>query len=131
MNKLDISWDKVWEDCLKIVKMIQTEGYMPGLVIGIARGGLIPAAMIARQLGVPMVSIGPTEDVRFFGPGCLVVDDIFDSGKTLNDVYTEENRHVTLYDKDYLVEYPSRPDWTVIEGNARWVVFPWESEDNG
>ena len=52
-------------------------------VTGIARGGLIPAVMVSHKLDLPYVDA--------VGPNTLVIDDIADSGVTLEKapgVYT-------------------------------------------
>ena len=50
-------------------------------VMGLPRGGLIPAVMISHELGIPLV-INPTKNT-------LVVDDINDTGHTLDKAVTE------------------------------------------
>lgn len=75
--------------------------YNVGLIIGISRGGLAPAVMMAHRLGIRNViswDIGEDskdfkkflkseiEMVVSFGKQVLIVDDIFDSGGTFNRI---------------------------------------------
>lgn len=85
-------------------------------VYGIPRGGLVLATVISHRLGLPLLG-APTK-------GCVVVDDISDTGRTL---LPYEGRYVTatLY---YARDTQVMPDVTVREKEAEWVVFPWEDE---
>ena len=119
-------------------------------VIGISRGGLIPAALIATKLDKPLIAayINREDKIHFdcydwiVNKNVLVVDDIRRSGKTLallNEhlkTYSEiKNRHfMTIYyinslnNKDY-------PDLGVraIRTLDKDITFPWDYpriEDN-
>lgn len=88
---------------------------MPAGVWGVPRGGITPAAMVASYLRVPLAD-GP-------GPGVLVVDDLVDSGRTLE-------RYASTGPVDALYRKPGAPAHLApcavpVEG---WVVFPWEAE---
>ncbi len=81
-------------------------------VYGVPRGGLLPAALVAAELRVPLVSTVQT--------GTLIVDDLVDSGTTLSryDGLTVD----ALFRKS--TSPPAiAPDATVHDG---WLVFPWE-----
>ena len=112
MKKIYYSWQDTEGACLEISRSIITSGWLPDYIVGITRGGAIPAVMLSQFLGVPMrpleVSLrdgGQTvsdlsmaEDA--FGyhrtddlPGVsnpalrqniLIVDDINDTGATFN-----------------------------------------------
>ena len=87
-------------------------------VYGFPRGGLCLAVALSNYLDIPFL-IHPKE-------GCLVVDDIYDSGKTLSELKG-------LKDAEFFV-WLSReePSWwncyEVLETNE-WVIFPWEDEN--
>ncbi len=91
----------------EIIREMAADDYKPDYVVGLTRGGLVPAVMISHYLGVPMHSLGVSlRDGDGFGPesNCwmaedaygyksvddqepkriLIVDDINDSGATLN-----------------------------------------------
>lgn len=52
MKQIKLSWHDVQGQCLEIVRQIQQDGWMPDYVVGITRGGCIPAVLISQYLGV-------------------------------------------------------------------------------
>lgn len=120
------------------------------VVVAVARGGLVPAAVVAAELRLPMFPIAvrhnTTEDVRVpathaisidsdlshavaLGARILVVDDISGSGATLAHVATALSgltsrpfRCVTLCRNVGTAYVPDAWVWDV----ADWVSFPWE-----
>lgn len=91
----------------------------PAGVYGVPRGGTVPAAMVAGKLGVPLLDEP--------GPGCIIVDDLVDSGRT------SERYLGRWFDALY------RKSWSPsgaagqalpVPGDA-WVVFPWERDESG
>jgi xanthine phosphoribosyltransferase len=97
MNKLVIDYDKFKGLVAKMCQEIATDNWKPEYVVGLTRGGLLPAVMISHYLNVPMQSLdvslrdggectsnlGMAEDA-FDGKNILIVDDINDQGSTLN-----------------------------------------------
>ena len=94
-----------WNDVEKMVTHIITEmyndNYRPDYIVGLTRGGLVPAIMMSNRTGIPMYTL----DVRlrdrdglkiktesnewmpkdaFSGKNILIIDDINDSGATFN-----------------------------------------------
>jgi len=118
-NKLILSWGDVEtltkELCIKII----TE--LPNIdsVHGIARGGLIPAVMVSHILDLPYVDV--------VGPNTLVIDDIADSGLTLEKspgVYT-----AVLHYKSHTSTF--KPNiWAEEHTGDEWVVYPFEKSDS-
>lgn len=117
----------------------------PRLVVGISRGGLIPAVMLSHKLNVPMKTIRassyegtrkllhkPVElkgwQEEFDDASVLVVDDIVDSGGTFNAVvnFTRRARLVALVNKKPL-EYSAVASYCTVHPEI-WVKFPWEVE---
>jgi xanthine phosphoribosyltransferase len=106
MNKLVISNQDLTKLVSNLCRQITLSGWKPDYIIGISRGGLIPAVMISHYLGIPMkplqVSLRDSGDcVSDFGmaedalgypkqeksidcKNILIVDDINDSGATFN-----------------------------------------------
>ena len=96
-------------------------------VYGLPRGGLVLAVMLSHRLHVPML-MSPT-------PGCLIVDDICDSGESLlhyvknsSGEGTNQYRIATMFYK------PNRlgitPDIWGAEKDNKWIVFPWEEKED-
>ncbi len=54
MKKVYYSWSDVEGACLEIARSIITSGWRPDYIVGITRGGAIPAVMLSQFLGVPM-----------------------------------------------------------------------------
>jgi xanthine phosphoribosyltransferase len=97
MNKLIINDRKFKGLVSTICREIAADNWKPDFIVGLTRGGLLPAVMISHYLNVPMQSLdislrgggecisnlGMAEDA-FCGKNILVVDDINDQGSTLN-----------------------------------------------
>lgn len=141
------SWEEIQMAVLKLAALILEDKFRAGLVVGILRGGYIIARMICdlleiNDIGVvevkfykgveeraerPIITQPLTVDVK--GRKVLVVDDVADSGRTL-EVVTEQVRlggaksvkTAVLYYKPRSI---IKPDYYSLEVNE-WVVFPWE-----
>jgi len=97
MNKLVINNTKFKGLVATICREIAADNWKPDYIVGLTRGGLLPAVMISHYLNIPMQSLdislrdggecvsnlGMGEDA-FKGKNILVVDDINDQGSTLN-----------------------------------------------
>lgn len=118
-------------------------------VLGIARGGAIPAAILAYELGIPNISTiqitsyeGTERSRSHFcidskyvltnlsvhSKNVLVVDDLSDSGQTFLDLNEQLNMLGVNYKTAALYIKPNTeyvPDFYYQEVND-WVVFPWE-----
>lgn len=87
-------------DCYDIVKQITDDDWKPDFVVGIVRGGLVPAVCISHRLNVPLLTIQwSTRDFSEreipFGikvkhesghKKLLLVDDIVDNGTTMSEI---------------------------------------------
>ena len=87
MNKYYIDWNEINALVDRLCNKIYTSDLGFKNIYGLPRGGLIPAVMLSHQLGIPMVK----GDI---GPDTLIIDDICDSGETLNKFV---RKHQTLY----------------------------------
>jgi hypoxanthine phosphoribosyltransferase len=120
------------------------------MVIAIARGGLIPAGALAYAIGIkaagtlnvefysdieetlpdPIVLAPLLDTDAVIGKRLLVVDDVADSGRTLELVlgllrrHTAQVRSAVLYTKPRTIV---RPDYSWQETNL-WINFPWSSQ---
>ncbi len=144
-----MSWQLFGTAVRELAAMVASDGYRPDLVLGIARGGLPIAGGIAYALGAKVVG---TLNVEFYtgvdarldepvvlpplldvdalaGSDVLVVDDVADSGRTLELVLglvaerVSQARIAVLYDKPGSVV---RPDY-VWRHTDRWIEFPWSA----
>ena len=131
-------WNKI-DDLVKEISS-RTGTYKPTHIVGIARGGLVPAVMLSHQLNLPMETLGvsfrdnkathhtkfkPIDDARY-----LIVDDINDSGttfKVVTDIFKNRrlqhrtaaliNKEKSDFDVDFYGEMFYHDDW---------INFPWE-----
>ena len=111
-------------------------GYRPDHIIGISRGGLIPAVALSHLLEVPMTPLtwqtrdGDIKQMIDIPKGSLIVDDINDTGKTLTEVTSQidhmDYRTYCLFDKplsEFSIDYCARR----MHNQNLWIEFFWES----
>jgi len=141
-----VSWDQFHRDCRALAWRLNGAGPFEAIV-SITRGGLVPSAIVARELGVRMieticiVSYGEFKQletldiVKDVAPSIsgaphpervLVVDDLVDTGKTAQVVRRKlPGAHIaTVYAKPQ-----GRPqvDTFVTEvSQDTWIYFPWD-----
>ena len=146
-----MSWDDLGGGCRELAEAIHADDWIPDLVLGISRGGLLVAGALAYALGVkntftmnvefytgvderlelPML-LPPVPDlVDFADTRVLIADDVADTGATLKTVHefcsgkVAEVRTAVLYEKPHSTikcEY-------VWRRTDRWITFPWSAED--
>ena len=87
-------------------------------IYGFPRGGLCIAVALSHSLDIPLL-----KEIK---SGCLVVDDVYETGKTLNQV-------LTIPDTTTFVWFSKKtPEWwnaVEIVSSDEWIVFPWERKD--
>ena len=99
MTKQYLTYNDVQNYALAIGREILLSDWRPDYIVGITRGGLLPATLLSQFLKIPMVSLdvslrdntmemGPTSNAwmsqdAFESKNILVVDDINDTGATL------------------------------------------------
>ena len=124
MEKTYLSWDDIETAVESLAYQIKQSGEEIGAMVGLARGGLIPAVMLSHKLGIPLVS----EDYEAEGY-LLIVDDICDTGNTL-EYYAQHDGILTatIHHKQTAIV---KPDFYYsLTPQDRWVVYPWESKDS-
>ena len=119
-EKVYVSWKDMEEFVDSLIEEMNKQNFKPTGVYGIPRGGLILATLISYKLDIPLLMNA--------SKGCLIIDDIADSGRTLlhyteND--TQFNRYfiATMY---YHQRSIVKPNYYKFEKNDKWIVFPWE-----
>lgn len=84
-------------------------------VYGPARGGLLFAVMISHKYNLPFLAAPQV--------GCLIVDDIVDTGETALAWHNKGYKICSMYyKKNNLVE----PNLWLYEKKDQWISFPWE-----
>ena len=111
-------------------------------IIAVTRGGLVPAAVVARELDIRLIDtlcvasydereqgeVKVLKTVPGDGTGWLVIDDLVDTGKTARIVRDRLPRahFATIYAKP-----AGRPlvDTFITEvSQDTWILFPWDIE---
>lgn len=118
-NKIYLSWDDVNQLVDKLCAQITKSEIPVKSVLGLKRGGLIPAVMVSHKLGLPW------SDVML--PDTLVVDDICDSGVTLRDCVCSYT--AVLYHKPHTANFVPTLFAAIHEGDE-WIIYPWENKDS-
>jgi hypoxanthine phosphoribosyltransferase len=116
-----------WNDINKLLDKLydQVKGKV-SLVTGIPRGGTILAILFSHRFDIPYTKY-PSNHY----PEMLIIDDIADSGVTLEEWKQEFTvpKFATLH---YKTISKVKPDFYVkeIDENYGWVVYPWEKENS-
>ncbi len=142
---LHLSWDDLHKDAKQLAASLKGPSWTG--IIAVARGGLIPASIIAQELNIRQIETicissydfqtqGSTkilttpQGVTYGGKNWLVIDDLTDSGNT----FTEARKilpgahYACLYAKP---EGVKTADTFIREVPAgTWVHFPWETGKN-
>ncbi len=137
-----ISWDQLHRDSRALSWRLLELGPFKG-ILAITRGGLVPAAILARELDIRLIDTVcvSTYDwkvqekkstvLKGFegdGEGWLLVDDLVDTGKTAKLVreMVPKAHFATVYAKP---EGRSLVDTFITEvSQDTWILFPWDSE---
>jgi xanthine phosphoribosyltransferase len=140
-NDLLVSWDMLHRQTRCLARKLADAGPFDGLLC-VSRGGLAPASILAAELDIRMIDViavtsyngrvqGPPAVIKEpslpRGARLLVVDDIADTGRTLQQVRQRFPNAViaTVYAK------PEGRPWVdhcgLLIAADVWVVFPWDA----
>ena len=145
------TWNQIYAMLVRQAGKIRCSGLKPDVIVGVTRGGWVPARVLSDLLGAcelatvrvefyvgvaetrsePVLKQGVSEDVT--GKKALLVDDVTDSGKSLllakehlQHKGVKEVRVGTVYRKPLSA---LTPDFYEKETRL-WVVFPWDAKEN-
>ena len=144
-----LTWQGYGDATRELAQMVVDSGFMPDVVVAIARGGLPIGGAIAYALGTKGVGtmnvefytdiderlpqpiiLPPLLDTEYMkGLKVLIADDVADTGETLALVkrlmeeHAGEVRTVTLFHKSRSV---IEPDY-VYKHTDLWITFPWSA----
>jgi len=138
-----VTWDQLHRDSKALAWRLLERGPYRGIV-AITRGGLIPAAIIARELdcrliesvsivtydeekrGEPRVAKPPA--AAGDGEGWLILDDLVDTGTTARVIRAllPKAHFATVYAKP--AGKPTVDTFITEVSQDTWILFPWDTE---
>jgi xanthine phosphoribosyltransferase len=143
-----VSWDQFHRDARALVWRLSAAGPFQAIVC-VTRGGLVPAAIIARELDIRLIEtvcvasyshttqgeLKVLKDVAKNilgigggrGKGVLIVDDLVDTGKTARVVreLLPEAHFATVYAKP--MGRPMVDTYITEVSQDTWIYFPWDT----
>ncbi len=136
-----VTWDELHRNAKALAWRLIDGGPWQG-IIAITRGGLVPAAIVARELEIRLIDtvcITSYDDraqgnmtvlkrIEGDGAGWLIIDDLVDTGRTAKTVreMLPKAHFATIYAKP-----AGRPlvDTFITEvSQDTWILFPWDIE---
>jgi len=136
-----VSWWELHRDAKAMAWRLVAEGPFKGIV-AITRGGLVPAAIIARELDIRLLDtlcIASYDDMNQSelvvlkgvpgeGEGWLIVDDLVDTGRTARAVreLLPKAHFATVYAKP--AGKPLVDSFVTEVSQDTWILFPWDTE---
>jgi hypoxanthine phosphoribosyltransferase len=174
VKKVYYSWEQVEGACLEIARQMSAHNWRPDYIVGITRGGLVPANLLSQYTGTKMYTLNvslrdgdggesnlwmaedafgyhrvddlPSSSNPNLRKKILIVDDINDSGATINwiksdwpsgclpsdpawnDIWGDNVRFAVLtHNQASEFKDPDYYAWTVNKAEDDcWLVYPWE-----
>jgi len=144
-----VSWDQFHRDARALAWRLTDAGPFDAIVC-ITRGGLVPAAIVARELNLRIIETicvksygSPTEQGELKvlkgvahsvvglgggrGKGVLIIDDLVDTGRTAKVVreILPEAHFATVYSKP--MGRPMVDTFITEVSQDTWIYFPWDT----
>ena len=147
-KQFPVSWDEFHRDARALAWRLSAAGPFEAIV-AVTRGGLVPAAIVARELGIRVIetvcvasydhiSQGELRMLKAVadsiialgggdGKGVLIVDDLVDTGKTaklVRDILPSAH-FATVYAKP--MGRPMVDTFITEVSQDTWIFFPWDT----
>lgn len=146
-----IPYQRFLDELEAVALQIGADAWQPDFLIGIGRGGLVPAAYLSHRTGIAMLSVDHSSgEVGFaddlldklaakIGDGrrILIIDDINDSGGTIAylraaiDAKSGDPAGLRVAVLIHNVRSKAKAEYRGSEidrdSDKRWYVFPWEA----
>jgi hypothetical protein len=148
-----LGWEDISRLVERLVEQLRRERY--DLLLVVTRGGLAPACLISEQLGLTNIVVAAVEFARagddsgnaprflqfperklLEGRHVLIVDDVWDSGRTAIAVLDRvrlaggDPELAVLHYKPRASQYPDRAPEYFGELTDDWIVYPWDAHAN-
>ena len=136
-----VSWEELHRHSKALAWRLMEGGPWEGLV-AVTRGGLVPAAIVARELEIRLIEticissyddraqgeLRVLKEVPGDGQGWLIVDDLVDTGRTAQVVRDNlpKAHFATVYAKP--AGRPLVQTFITEVSQDTWILFPWDTE---
>ena len=151
------TWIDIEFACTNLYTKINESSYKPDYIVGLTRGGLIPATILSHKYDLPLFTLNVSlrdharkerrlwmiEDA-LHKKNILIVDDINDSGNTINTIKANweeafpgdwhkiwhNNVRFAVIDNNLGSKAVVDYYYHVLDKNVNdvWIVYPWESK---
>lgn len=144
ISTLSLSWAEIHRDTRILAGMLAELPAFSGIV-AVTRGGLVPAAILSRELDIHLVEtvcVSTYDDREIRDPqvlksltgdgsGWLVVDDLVDTGATLQVLrgMLPKAHFATVYAKPK--GQPLVDTFATVFAQSTWINFPWDPPGKG
>src|SRR3990167_2608464 len=143
-NYHTFSWSQFEEDTKELGKKLAALNREWTTIVAVARGGLVPAAILAHQRSIRHIetlctssyddetfeqgSLKMLKEFNSESDSILVIDDLVDSGKTFKMIRQMlPNAHfASVYAKPSGI--PTTDSYYQLFSHDTWLVFPWEDQ---
>jgi xanthine phosphoribosyltransferase len=148
---LYLPYERFLEEVETLAQAIEADPWTPDVLVGIGRGGLVPAAYLSHRMGIQMLSVDHSSGEAGFadelldklaakigdGRRVLIVDDINDSGGTIQylraaiEAKTGDSTGLRVAVLVHNIRSKAKVEYHGSEidrdQDKRWYVFPWEA----
>ncbi len=149
-----VSWEEVYSFCKSLARKVEESGYEPETIIGLARSGFVPSRLLSDFLGITdlvclkvehwLDTTGEHKDeatipyqipFKIEGRKVLVVDDIVDTGKSMNIsidyIKKFKPKEVKSAVMQYITSSQHIPDYYVVKvTDWTWFIYPWNKVED-
>jgi xanthine phosphoribosyltransferase len=148
---LYLPYERFLEEVETLAQAIEADPWTPDVLVGIGRGGLVPAAYLSHRMGIQMLSVDHSSGEAGFadelldklaakignGRRVLIVDDINDSGGTIQylraaiEAKTGDSTGLRVAVLVHNIRSKAKVEYHGSkidrDQDKRWYVFPWEA----
>ena len=148
---LYLPYERFLEEVETLAQAIEADPWTPDVLVGIGRGGLVPAAYLSHRMGIQMLSVDHSSGEAGFadelldklaakigdGRRVLIVDDINDSGCTIQylraaiEAKTGDSTGLRVAVLVHNIRSKAKVEYHGSkidrDHDKRWYVFPWEA----
>jgi len=147
------NWNDICKLCKELSRKIKASGYRVDVIVAVARGGWVPARILADLLEIKELYSVKTEhwgmvatitgearitqplNVSLKGKNVLIVDDVADTGETIRLVKEHVKSMLAKDIRIAVIDYKKTskfvPDYYAAEIEGwKWIVYPWSLKED-